>query len=52
VPGIELRTDDVIGHIDELHEAGGASAIADNVARGSYVTVRGWLLDRATHRPA
>ena len=52
MPGIELQTDDVVGSIDELHEAGGVSDVAHSVARGSYVTVRGWLLDRVSHRPA
>jgi hypothetical protein len=49
--GIELQSDDVIGHIDELRGSGDSSAIAARVDRGGFVTIRGWLLDRGSQRP-
>jgi hypothetical protein len=52
LPGLELSSADVIGHIDELCELGGDDRRTGCAARGGYVTIRGWLLDRAAHRPA
>jgi hypothetical protein len=49
---MELRSDSVVGYLDELSELGCDAIVTNTAARGGFVIVRGWLYDREAERSA
>ena len=47
---IAIESNDVLGSVDEVRQLGRPTA-SDGIAVGSYITIRGWILNRAHGTP-